>query len=176
MYERILVGIDGSRPSRGALDEAIGLARDQHARLRIVHVAPYGGWFPGCATEGPRCELVPPGSAGEALLRDAAARAAAQSVVAEIALPEERGGIGPTVIAEAVKFSADLIVLGTHGRHGLRHLIAGSIAESVVRSSPIAVLLVHVAADAPHPTGGRRVRAEVPLARLAPAPSSAATV
>jgi nucleotide-binding universal stress UspA family protein len=171
MYERILVGIDGSRVSRGALDEAIGLARDQGAQLRIIHVAPYGGGFPVGTLGSERFVPVPAGSAGEALLREAEARAAAQGVTVETALLEERDRIGPTVIADAVRWTADLIVLGTHGRRGLRHLLAGSIAESVVRSSPIAVLLVHLSPVPRPPRGGRRVRATVPLARLQPEPA-----
>lgn len=170
MYERILVGVDGSRPSRGGLDEAIGLARDQQARLRIIHVAPYGGGYPVGGIGGEHFVPVPAGSAGELLLREAEARAAAQGVEAETALLEERDRVGPTLIADAARWSADLIVLGTHGRRGWRHLVSGSIAESVVRSSPIAVLLVRLAAEPRPPRGGKRVRADVPATRLTPAP------
>ena len=43
---------------------------------------------------------------------------------------------------DARKQRADLIVLGTHGRRGLRRLVLGSDAEAVVRTSPVPVLLV----------------------------------
>lgn len=43
---------------------------------------------------------------------------------------------------EAERWGAELIVMGTHGRHGLQHLWLGSVAEGVVRSSPVPVLLV----------------------------------
>jgi nucleotide-binding universal stress UspA family protein len=53
--------------------------------------------------------------------------------------------VGPaadTIIREAKKQRADLIVLGTHGRRGVRRLVLGSDAEQVVRMAPVPVLLV----------------------------------
>ncbi len=162
MYERILVAFDGSRPSRRALDEAIGLARDQNAQLRIVHVVAATGGFVAGGMGTARYADAPTASWGDAraLVREAEERARAQSVATESALIEARDRIGATVIADAVEWSADLIVVGTHGRTGLRSLLAGSIAESVVRASPVAVLLVRLAAeDRPRrPRGGKRVR------------------
>ena len=46
------------------------------------------------------------------------------------------------VIAEATTWNADLIVIGTHGRRGVRRLVLGSSAEGILRSSPVPVLLV----------------------------------
>jgi nucleotide-binding universal stress UspA family protein len=46
------------------------------------------------------------------------------------------------IVAEATKCHADLIVMGTHGRRGLRRLALGSDAEEVVRLAPVPVLLV----------------------------------
>lgn len=50
--------------------------------------------------------------------------------------------IGDVLADEAVRWRADLVVLGTHGRRGLRRMVLGSDAESVVRTSPVPVLLV----------------------------------
>jgi nucleotide-binding universal stress UspA family protein len=47
-----------------------------------------------------------------------------------------------TIVRDARRQRADLIVLGTHGRRGLRRLVLGSDAEAVVRTSPVPVLLV----------------------------------
>lgn len=49
------------------------------------------------------------------------------------------------VIKKAVAESADLIVMGTHGRTGLDHVLFGSTAEKVVRKSPVPVMTIRVA-------------------------------
>ena len=48
------------------------------------------------------------------------------------------------LVEAAKRWSADLIVLGTHGRRGLQHLVLGSVAEGVVRLAPVPVLLVRL--------------------------------
>jgi nucleotide-binding universal stress UspA family protein len=48
------------------------------------------------------------------------------------------------VLAEAAQRHADVIVMGTHGRSGLAHLVMGSVAERVLRQSPVPVLTVRV--------------------------------
>jgi nucleotide-binding universal stress UspA family protein len=52
------------------------------------------------------------------------------------------GPAADVIVREAKKQRADLIVLGTHGRRGMRRLVLGSDAEQVVRMSPVPVLLV----------------------------------
>jgi nucleotide-binding universal stress UspA family protein len=48
------------------------------------------------------------------------------------------------IIKKAVDFNADLIVLGTHGRTGLDHVLFGSTAEKVVRKSPVPVMTIRI--------------------------------
>ena len=57
------------------------------------------------------------------------------------ALPGQR--VGEVIAQEADDAKADLIVIGTHGRRGVSHLILGSVAETVVRAATIPVLLIH---------------------------------
>jgi nucleotide-binding universal stress UspA family protein len=52
------------------------------------------------------------------------------------------GPIVESVLAAATAFGADVIVIGTHGRRGLSHVLLGSVAERVVRQSPVPVLTV----------------------------------
>ncbi|MGH7329756.1 MAG: universal stress protein, partial [Polyangiaceae bacterium] len=52
------------------------------------------------------------------------------------------------ILRVAQELGADLIIMGTHGRHGVSHLLLGSLAESVLRSSPVPVLTVHAAVAA----------------------------
>jgi len=144
MYERILVPVDGSAPSMLGLREAIRFASRHGGKLHLVHVVdelpavePPGG---GPATELVLAQLR---SAGEELLASAAAEARAAGVAADSRLIEEFGGAaGARIVEEAREWGAELIVCGTHGRHGLRRILMGSDAEYVVRRSPVPVLLV----------------------------------
>jgi nucleotide-binding universal stress UspA family protein len=52
------------------------------------------------------------------------------------------GSVARAIVQEARKQRADLIILGTHGRRGVRRLVMGSDAEEVVRGAPVPVLLV----------------------------------
>lgn len=56
--------------------------------------------------------------------------------------PVSPGQISATIVEEANESNADLIVLGTHGRRGLKHLVMGSVAEGVVHKTNKPVLMV----------------------------------
>jgi nucleotide-binding universal stress UspA family protein len=56
------------------------------------------------------------------------------------------GPAADAIVAEAKKWKADLIVMGTHGRRGVRRLVMGSDAEQVLRETPVPVLLVRARA------------------------------
>lgn len=144
MYRRILVPIDGSNTATRGLTEAIGLAADQHASLRIVHVISdayvnavlMGGMYSGDV-------LGQMHDQAEAILREAAAAASHAGVAADTRLLEHQGArIGELIIAEAASWQADLIVMGTHGRGGLARAALGSDAEHVVRHATLPVLLL----------------------------------
>jgi nucleotide-binding universal stress UspA family protein len=80
---------------------------------------------------------------GHKLLSAAEAAASKRGVRAEAALHESHlGRVADRIVHEAAKWGADLIVMGTHGRGGLGRLVMGSNAESVLRESPLPVLLV----------------------------------
>ncbi len=137
MYERILLATDGSPPAMRALDEAVRLAREQHAKLRIVHVVDQGLALPAdvlSANIGQVDETLR--TDGEALLE------------AETVLVEELGWrTGAAIIEQARKWPADLIVCGTHGRRGLGRLLLGSDSEYVARHTPEPVLLLRLGAS-----------------------------
>jgi nucleotide-binding universal stress UspA family protein len=58
------------------------------------------------------------------------------------------GRVCDLVVAQAKKWNADLIVLGTHGRRGVNRLLLGSDAEQILRLAPVPVLLVRARQDA----------------------------
>ena len=159
MYKRILVPVDGSPTSVRGLDAAIGLAKLGGASLHLVHVLDRvvfaGGETYTVDVFGMLRE------AGERILQETKARAAAAGIEASTFLSEVLPGRVSDVVVEQAKASgADLIVVGTHGRRGVSRLFVGSDAEQIVRVAPVPVLLVRAAADAA-PATSASVGAEV---------------
>lgn len=145
MYQRILVAVDGSPASKRALAEAIRLASDQHALLRIVHVIddPYA-YYAGDGVSPDTIATVESAwrQAGQTILDSAANLARQNGVQPETALLEREDRPSTVIVDDAKQWNADLLVLGTHGRHGLEELLLGSVAEGVVRTSSVPVLLL----------------------------------
>jgi nucleotide-binding universal stress UspA family protein len=145
MYKRILVPVDGSSTSDFALREAIKFVIDRKAELRIIHViedvAPvwdveflnFNEIREALRQTGGRVL-----AKAEAVARDAGIKA--ETKLIEATPPGAR--IANMIAAEAKAWPADLIVIGTHGRRGVDHLLMGSVAEGVVRISPAPVLLI----------------------------------
>jgi nucleotide-binding universal stress UspA family protein len=144
MYERILVPVDGSDISDTGLREAMRLARDQHARLRLIHIVNELAII--AAYEGTiySSELIQSlRDNGNKILMRAADQVKSAGMQVETALLEAHGGhAGDVIVKDAQQWPADIIVLGTHGRRGVARLVMGSDAEQVVRQSTIPVLLV----------------------------------
>lgn len=145
MYKKILVAIDDSDTSRCALEEAKYLARTHGARLCITHVADetlLGMRHYTLPTtlnlDSARQALV---DAGKTLVDEA--KQEATGIDAETLVLEASSQRISEIITDAAKaWQADLIVVGTHGRRGVQRLILGSVAEQLVRLSPISILLV----------------------------------
>jgi nucleotide-binding universal stress UspA family protein len=144
MYRRILVGVDGSAASLRGLTEAIGLAKTTGATVSIVHVVNEliadAAFAPSVYYDALIAALREAGSRvlehAEVLLRQA-------QVPFESRLVEAIGGrVADALVREAAASSADLIVMGTHGRHGIARLVMGSDAELVLRSAPVPVLMI----------------------------------
>ena len=148
MYKQLLVPVDGSEPSKLGLAEAIKIAKSDGSKLHLVHVVeevmPFGVDIPAKYIDQFIEELR---AQGEEVLRKAEREVFDNALKCEGVVLETVGGRTADVIVEHAKQSkADLIVMGTHGRRGLRRLALGSDAELVVRSAPVPVLLVRAAA------------------------------
>ena len=143
-YRRILVAVDGSATSMKGLREAIRLAKDDRAQLFIVHVVNELYAFANLEGMTAGMDIVPAlREGGRRVLAKAMALADKEGIGAKTLMRETPGGAAADIIVrEARKQRADLIVLGTHGRRGLRRAVLGSDAEQVVRRSPVPVLLV----------------------------------
>jgi nucleotide-binding universal stress UspA family protein len=148
MFKRILVAIDGSLASAAGFKAALDLAVDQQATLAAVHVI--DDTMPQSTFE----DVVYPKSYldtylatsekyGRKLMDHAAGSARGSDVKFEPAVLRAQGhSVAEVIVTQARKQKVDIIVLGTHGRRGLKRVLMGSDAEEVVRSSPVPVLLV----------------------------------
>lgn len=148
MYKRILVPVDGSKTSDIAIQEAIKLAGEQQATLRFIHVLEeiYMLYTEGFLDVASLQAAVR--EQGNNMLSKAAALAKQASITYEYALLDAHGERTARVIVEdARQWSADVIVMGTHGRRGFDHMIFGSVAEGVVRLSAVPVLLIRGGAE-----------------------------
>ena len=145
IYKNILVTVDGSVTSKLALKEAIKLAKELSSFIRVIHVVEtiYVNWS---------MQPVDPKDVENAM------RAAGKEVINETEADLKQSGyshyevklievnrtdyrVEEIILEQAKIWPADLIVLGTHGRKGFHHFLLGSVAEGVVRSSNIPVLL-----------------------------------
>jgi nucleotide-binding universal stress UspA family protein len=145
MYDRILVAVDGSETSTLALREAIELAKDQHASLRIIYVVDltliYSDVGAPFAVEYQKTLQ----AAGEKVITASSAVARGSGIEFDAAaIPNNTIGqhIYDAIEDEAKRWQADLIVVGTHGRQGIRRFLLGSVAEGVARVASKPVLLI----------------------------------
>jgi nucleotide-binding universal stress UspA family protein len=143
-FDRILVPIDFSEYSDAALRYAIALARQFGSSLYLLHVLddPFatGAWA---------SEIAVPETPG---LRDSLRREAEQRLNRyfspegwtrfRVTTEAVTGSPAQSIVDFARDCAADLIVMGTHGRTGVAHLLVGSVAERVVRLAPCPVLAV----------------------------------
>jgi universal stress protein A len=142
---RILVPTDFSATSDAALDWAKTVAHTMGASLHLLHV--FEDPFVTGAFAAEAYAPMPPATRA-ALLDDAKARLthrlSAEERASFRATTEIVTGVSASAIIEyAQDQNIDLIVMGTHGRTGMAHLLLGSVAERVVRTAPCPVLTVH---------------------------------
>jgi nucleotide-binding universal stress UspA family protein len=156
MYQRILVPIDGSPTSWRGLEEAIQVALPGHASLRLIHVVDELSIMVSADAMGAMAGEVLTSliQGGHALLADAKAKVEARGLPVDVTLIESMAGrVCDHVIAEAARWQADLIVIGTHGRRGVGRFLLGSDAEQILRLAPTPVLLVRAAQETPASPG-----------------------
>jgi nucleotide-binding universal stress UspA family protein len=142
--QTILHPTDFSERSTAALPVACSLARSCHAKLLVLHVAKppvedYGGGIVSPETER-----------GWEEMRKSleCVRCAGCAVQVDYLLLE--GEPAAQIVQAAKETKCDLIVMGTHGRTGLKRLLTGSVAEHVLRNAPCAVLTVKAAPGDEH--------------------------
>jgi nucleotide-binding universal stress UspA family protein len=144
MYRKILVPLDGSATAEAGLREAIPLAAALKARLCLLNVIIELPMLVelSATMNGPEVHAGLQKFGRDLLAK--AERAAKEGGAETEAVVHEvgSGSVADAIVAEATRLGCDLVVMGTHGRRGLRRLTLGSDAELVVRHSPVPVMLV----------------------------------
>jgi nucleotide-binding universal stress UspA family protein len=158
VFNTLLVPLDGSELAERALPYAVRLAAERGGRLVLMRAA-----------------LAPPPSGLDwerqqvAIMEEATAYLSdvAQKVAARVSVTTAPlyGHAANTILAAVEQFDADSIVMATHGRTGLAHLLHGSVAEAVLTRSPVPVFLVYArpGEEAAPPFDSASARILVPL-------------
>lgn len=143
MYKNILVAIDGSELSEIAQNQALGLAKAFGSKVVLIHATP--PW--SSLVVGDAVVMYPPADYEQTM------DAAAQKLLAKAAEPFTAAGVpvqtihntdpqAHKAIVDAAKtHGCDLIVMGSHGRHGLAGLMLGSVAAKTVTYAHVPVLV-----------------------------------
>lgn len=158
MYQRILVPTDGSAGVERAIAHAADLAVEHGGELHAVYVvntASFASLPMETSWEGVSDMLRRDGEEAVDRVREIA-EGRGVPVVGELV----EGSPSREIVRYATDHDCDLVVMGTHGRGGLDRLLLGSVAERVVRSSPVPVLTVRVSKGAVE--NGTTADADVP--------------
>lgn len=136
---RILIAHDGSAHADKALQEASKMAVLMAAELTIMTVAP-----DLCLTEvsDSECKLITDSlfSEAEGAMKKVTTELAAKGIKADIVIKD--GHPAEKIIDTAKEIGADLIVVGSHGRHGAKRFFLGSVSAKIVEHAPCHVLVI----------------------------------
>jgi nucleotide-binding universal stress UspA family protein len=151
-FKKILIGIDDSKYSENAAQYGFELAHKFKASVGLVHIVEpipatpindtsmMGTFIPSLSTSVDDVEMVNVQEQYSQKLMDSTIERYGKGLV--VSQYNEFGATADSIINCAAEFGADLIVIGTHSRTGFDRFLMGSIAEDVVRHSPVAVLVI----------------------------------
>jgi len=138
---KILVPTDGSAPSVAATEYAVIMAKTFGASLKAIYVdtGMEALEYPEEVISEDAYEGIHPSIKGLVIAQTMCER---NDVPCEIEVV--KGGVAKRIVATATEWGADVIVCGDTGRTGIKRIALGSVAETVVKGSPIPVLVVKV--------------------------------
>lgn len=135
-WKNILVPVDLSDASRHSLKIAAGLAEEFGGALTLLHIV----HTPVCFTDAPIDAEDLMGSAADSL--DRLAKEIPAALIRQKLVEFCKQGISQDVVEAAYDIRADLIVITTHGYHGLKRVLHGHLAEAIAGHAPCPVLIV----------------------------------
>jgi len=140
MFDRLLVPVDGSDESVRALEQAVALARTVDASIHVLTVVDVEE-LETAADVDPSLE------AAASMLEESLEAVDSSDLPTTTAV--ERGVPDEAIRTYAEENAIDMVVMGTHGRTGVRRFVIGSVTEKVVRLSDVPVLVVRVTEGGP---------------------------
>ena len=140
-FKHLLVPIDFGEPSHCALEAAIELAHRFDGRLTLVHVYEIPAYVYSGMTYATADLFAPIEEAARESL-DKALQGVQEKLPGTKAVLR-RGPAAPEILSVIDELRPDLVVIGTHGRTGVKHAFLGSVAEKVVRMASVPVLTMH---------------------------------
>lgn len=143
MFDRILLPTDASDAVRPAVDAALELAEIHDAALHVLYVVDQPASVSGAGEGVPALDDILDQLEDEGQEATGAVAAEARERGIETTTAVRRGEPRDDILAYADEHGADLIVIGTHGRTGVKRALLGSVAEGVVRHAEVPVLTVH---------------------------------
>ncbi|HEX2966902.1 MAG TPA: universal stress protein [Syntrophorhabdaceae bacterium] len=141
MFKKILCPVDFSEFTDEILEYALDIARKYDSELHLIHIIPNLNYFtPYESFFTPENLVVVEKNMEAEVNRDF------ETLIAKMNFPVKKVIRNGTAFIEIIDYvkseSIDLVILGTHGRSGLEHVLIGSVAEKVVRKSPCPVLTI----------------------------------
>lgn len=135
----LLCPVDFSQMSRAVLDYAVFMAQSHQAQLKLIHVVDQLHGFDSY-------KILHMTAIEITHEMERQARTQLKELVATLPIPAtfdiRFGRAADEIVIQAKEDEVELIVMGSHGRSGISHLLVGSVAESVVRHAPCPVLVV----------------------------------
>lgn len=143
MFKHILVPVDGSETARKAAQKAAGLAKAFGSAVTVIYVIdPYPFTGLGSDFAYGQAEYLNAATAEAEQAIQAAKQALEQSGLAPQSKVVEEHATWRGILDAAKRTGADLIVMGSHGRHGLERIVLGSVAQRVLSHSHLPVFVV----------------------------------
>jgi len=155
MFKRLLVALDGSENSARASQAALELAEKLKAELIVLHaiIPPALYYHTEISPEGPVIE--PPTHekeidlyleyarrVGHVIVDGTVSEAKKRGITVRADIPETTSSVVETIVNQAVRENADLIVVGTRGLGGFKRLLLGSVSSGVVDHAHCPVLVI----------------------------------
>ena len=157
-FKQIICPVDFSESSVRALAYAAAVARWYSAQLTVLHVVPTFEAMQVRGDVGEPVRIVSP-MPREQVLDEMSRSLNLAALSADVTAIAEPGDPQTTIVDQAISRSADLIVVGTHGRRGFKRLLLGSVTEAILREAPCPVLTVppHATATVPEAVAFKRI-------------------
>ena len=137
MFETVVIATDGSQSARRGIRTALDIAERFDATVHALYVVDTNE-----IESSPEAVREQFDEAIQAAGEEALSFVTDEASVPDVVTAVERGDPASTIIDYATDVDADVIAMGTRGRHGEHAFLLGSVAEAVVRRSPVPVLTV----------------------------------